>query len=357
MSEEPGTQTKTEPTGLGVYRQSDAPAPVGAIEVIGAALSLLWLLGAGVFFIVVPSEGQISALAIVMTVIAVVLPVGLIAIAISAARAHRLLRDETSQMKMAVDAMRTAYITGQQGAGTVHAPSASERKLDEVIATQRQIEGQLAELRKATGAGIDPLRPATKNRMTAAPEPATKTMAPVPQTPSSDQPSLALGTPGGADGNPVSVEDFIRAIHFPQSETDKEGFRALRAALRDPSTATLVRAAQDVLTLLSEDGIYMDDFTPDRTRPEVWRRFAAGERGPGVAALGGIRDRSCLALTAGRMRNDAVFRDTAHHFLRRFDTIFSRFAEAATDAEIAALSETRTARAFMLIGRVTGTFD
>ena len=133
MSEEPGTQTKTEPTGLGVYRQSDAPAPVGAIEVIGAALSLLWLLGAGVFFIVVPSEGQISALAIVMTVIAVILPVGLIAIAISAARAHRLLRDETSQMKMAVDAMRTAYITGQQGAGTVHAPSASERKLDEVI--------------------------------------------------------------------------------------------------------------------------------------------------------------------------------------------------------------------------------
>ena len=29
----------------------------------------------------------------------------------------------------------------------------------------------------------------------------------------------------------------------------------------------------------------------------------------------------------------------------------------ATDAEIAALADTRTARAFMLLGRVTGIFD
>jgi hypothetical protein len=34
-----------------------------------------------------------------------------------------------------------------------------------------------------------------------------------------------------------------------------------------------------------------------------------------------------------------------------------RFEETASDEEIGALSETRTARAFMLLGRVTGTFD
>ena len=33
------------------------------------------------------------------------------------------------------------------------------------------------------------------------------------------------------------------------------------------------------------------------------------------------------------------------------------FAANATDAEISALSDTRTARAFMLLGRVAGTFD
>lgn len=121
--------------------------------------------------------------------------------------------------------------------------------------------------------------------------------------------------------------------------------------------AKIIRAAQDVLTLLSQDGIYMDDLTPERARPELWRRFAQGERGRPLAALGGIRDRSSLALSAARMRQDTIFRDAAHHFLRQFDRTLAEIEQTATDAEIAALSETRTARAFMLLGRVSGVFD
>ncbi|MFC3118492.1 hypothetical protein ACFOHS_10540 [Jhaorihella thermophila] len=101
----------------------------------------------------------------------------------------------------------------------------------------------------------------------------------------------------------------------------------------------------------------MDDLRPDMARPEIWRRFAQGARGREVAALGGIRDRSSLALTAGRMKQDPIFRDAAHHFLRRFDKTFTEFEQTATDAEITALADTRTARAFMLLGRVAGTFS
>lgn len=57
------------------------------------------------------------------------------------------------------------------------------------------------------------------------------------------------------------------------------------------------------------------------------------------------------------MKQDTIFRDAAHHFLRRFDKMFTQFAETASDSEISELSETRTARAFMLLGRVAGTFD
>jgi hypothetical protein len=70
-----------------------------------------------------------------------------------------------------------------------------------------------------------------------------------------------------------------------------------------------------------------------------------------------VRDRSSLALTAGRMREDPVFRDAAHHFLRTFDRAFQEFERNASDSDLADLSDTRTARAFMLFGRVTGTFD
>ena len=158
-------------------------------------------------------------------------------------------------------------------------------------------------------------------------------------------------------GPPLSREDFIRAMNFPETAEDEEGFAALRKALRDRQAAQLVQASQDVLTLLSQDGIYMDDLRPDMARPEIWRRFAGGERGRAIAALGGIRDRSSLALTAGRMKQDPIFRDAAHHFLRRFDKMFAEFEKDATDAEISDLSNTRTARAFMLLGRVAGIFD
>ncbi len=92
-------------------------------------------------------------------------------------------------------------------------------------------------------------------------------------------------------------------------------------------------------------------------RPEIWRQFAQGARGREIAALGGVRDRAALALASARMKQDPIFRDAAHHFLRRFDQMFSEFAEDASDSELSALSETRTARAFMLLGRVAGTFD
>jgi hypothetical protein len=76
-----------------------------------------------------------------------------------------------------------------------------------------------------------------------------------------------------------------------------------------------------------------------------------------VAILGGIRDRSSLALAAGRMRQDTIFRDSAHHFLRKFDQAFSAFEKDASDLEIVSLTDTRSARAFMLLGRVTGIFS
>ena len=101
----------------------------------------------------------------------------------------------------------------------------------------------------------------------------------------------------------------------------------------------------------------MDDLRPDMARPEIWRQFAQGGRGRAVAGLGGVRDRTSLALTSARMKQDPIFRDAAHHFLRRFDQTFAEFEAEASDAEISALGETRTARAFMLLGRVAGTFN
>ena len=111
------------------------------------------------------------------------------------------------------------------------------------------------------------------------------------------------------------------------------------------------------MTLLAGQDLYMDDLQPSPPDPAVWRRFAEGARGGNAASLGGIHDQSALQIVSGILRGDEIFRDAAHHFLRQFDTAISRLVPQLDDAEIEVLAQTRSARAFMLLGRVAGIFD
>ncbi len=312
-------------------------------ETVAAALCLIWIAAVTVYLLFSPAEQ--GTLGLVMTALVVFLPIALIWVAVMTARSVRALRDEAERLQASVDAMRNAYIAQQQAGAAGIKPSV-ERKLDEIVAAQRQTEHALATFSTRRDPGLS------------VPSADRKAALALPRKSDGDeQPALALGTPAEDLRAPLSVGDFVKALNFPENADDRAGFRALRLALEDRATSKLIRAAQDVLTLLSQDGIYMDDLKPDRARPEVWRRFAQGERGRAIASLGGVRDRSSLALTASRMREDTVFRDAAHHFLRQFDRTFQEFERHASDQEVADLAETRTARAFMLFGRVTGTFD
>ena len=171
----------------------------------------------------------------------------------------------------------------------------------------------------------------------------------------SDQASLALAAPAG-EAVDIGHDELIRALHFPEDEHDSDGFAALRRALGNHATAELIRSAQAVLTGLALEGIYMDRLTPEPPRAEIWRAFAGGERGPVVAAMGGLRDRSCLALSAARMRSDLEFREAVHRFLRAFERCLRAFEPDAGDDQLIRLADTRSGRAFMLLGRVSGVF-
>jgi len=311
------------------------------VEIIAAVLSVAWLGGAALWFIALaPGPGAAGqALDFVIVLIAVFMPVAMLWLGVTTARASRTVRDESARLRASIDSIREAWLAQDRSLGSTVDKTVAQ-KLDEIVAAQRKTETALATFSSVRTP--EPPRPVPP--------------APPPPDTSSGQVVLPLGTQAEDMAPPLARADFIRALNFPENPEDKSGFSALRRALRDRPTAQLVRAAQDVLTLLAQDGIYMDDLRPDRARPEIWRRFAAGERGRAIAALGGIRDRSSLALTAARMKQDTIFRDAAHHFLRLFDRMVSDFAETATDAELSDLADTRTARAFMLLGRITGTF-
>lgn len=334
------SEPEDKPHDLGLYAPHAGAGGVAATEWVAVALCVVWVLAVGAYVWQAPAGTE--PLGLVLTLLVVFLPISLIWAAATTLRSVRSLRAEAARLQATVEAMRAAYVSSQQGGLK---PSV-EKKLNEIAQSAKQTETAVATFTsRRDGALVVPS--ADRKAAFAAPKP----------DPAAEQPALALGTPAEDLRAPLANGDFIRALQFPESPDDKEGFRSLRAALEDRNTAKLIRAAQDVLTLLSQEGIYMDDLKPDRARPELWRKFAAGEKGRAISALGGVRDRSSLALTAGRMREDPIFRDAAHHFLRTFDRCFQEFEKGASDAELSELAETRTARAFMLFGRVTGTFD
>ncbi len=329
---------------------AQTPVPAGSSEQLSGVewaaliLSGVWLLAATLFFVVLGTGMREGALGLVLTALVIFLPVAMIWVAAIAARTARIMREESARLHAAIEGIRQAYITQAKAQKPqAGADMSVARKLDEIAAAQRKTETALA-----TFSSTRPQPVAPPPARTAAVRPAAREDAQV---------ALPLGTPAEDMLPPLERSDFIRALNFPETAEDKAGFASLRRALKDRPTAQLIQAAQDVLTLLSQDGIYMDDLRPDMARPEIWRNFAGGARGRAIAALGGIRDRSSLALAAARMKSDPIFRDAAHHFLRRFDQMFSSFAESADDHDISDLSNTRTARAFMLLGRVAGTFD
>jgi len=332
MAQDPGTPTPDP----GLATPPEAGRQAWVTEIVAGLLSVVWVVAVLAYILASPPGDDVQTLGLVMTLLIVFLPLALIWVAVITLRSVRDLRAEAARLQTAVDAMRVSYVqTASQMQAAAIKPSV-EKKLDEIAATFSS----------------------RRDSALTVPSADRKAALAVPKTdPEAEEPRLALGTPAEDIRPPLSVADFIRALHFPESPDDKEGFRALRLALEDRTVAKLIRAAQDVLTLLSQEGIYMDDLKPEMARPDVWRRFAAGERGRAIAALGGIRDRSSLALTAARMREDTIFRDAAHHFLRTFDKTFAAFERNASDAELADLGDTRTARAFMLFGRVTGVFD
>lgn len=309
-------------------------------EAISVAIAVTWMVVVGIFFwLLPPSENPdagFDALRRILMFVAIFMPVGLIWVAAIAARSSRALRDEIYRLQVAVDGLRQTQL----------AQHAIQSLPQQSVETVREASGESQAALSPPVSGFTSRREVSRLIVPRA----------APQAPI-DQPAFELGLQTEETAPPLERRDLIQALHFPNDEHDTEGFAALRRALRDRSARRLVQASQDVLTLLSQDGIYTDDLHPDPISADLWRRFAKGERGKTMERLGAIREHAAIASAAGRMREDTIFRDAVHHFLRRFDEMLVTFEEHATDTDLLALAETRTARAFMLLGRATGTFD
>jgi len=227
------------------------------------------------------------------------------------------------------------------------------RPLDRLIIGQSRIETALQRLVAEPRAAVAPaVAPARAEAPADAPAPVAATAA-VAKAP-------AAGTEDvGEDGPPEGLAwgDLVRALDFPRDADDREGFRALKLVLRHPGLAQMLQAAEDVLNLLSQEGVYVNDLAMDPVDPAAWRRYMAGVRGPEVDGVGGIRNPGALETARRLVASDSIFGDSALFFRRRFDAMLAEFAAKATDAELIEFVGTRSGRAFMLLLRLNRSLD
>jgi hypothetical protein len=221
------------------------------------------------------------------------------------------------------------------------------RPLDRLIIGQSRIEAALQRLAAE--------RPAAQPGFADAPAAAAPVAPAVPAPPDRGTPDAEPAP--GAEAAPPTWPELVRALDFPRDADDREGFRALKAALRHPALAQMLQAAEDVLNLLSQEGVYVDELPMDPVDPAAWRRFIAGVRGPEIAAVAGIRDPQALDTARRLTASDSIFRDSALFFQRRFDGVLAEFAAGARDAELIELAGTRSGRAFMLLARLNRSLD
>lgn len=301
-------------------------------EMAGAAAGLLWLIIVALSMWL--GDGESGG--IVQTVV-IVVPVVLIGLFVMGQRSVMRLEGEVAALHATVETLRIGLMQERQS--------------------------------RSAGVGVDPaqraqpapLPPQPSGPVNPAPEvpyegPARAAPPPAVIRRLEEQKGLAASLTEQEQEAPLDLVDLVFALNFPENEDDITGFAALRRALRNRHARTLIQSAQDILTLLSQDGIYMDDLRPDYVHYDIWRAFARGGRGAQIDGIMAINDDALLNRARARMREDTIFRDTAQHFLRLYDRMLTDFDPAADDEIMAAMSETRTARAFMLLGTVAGTF-
>ncbi|MBL4873846.1 MAG: hypothetical protein JKY41_10755 [Rhodobacteraceae bacterium] len=313
--------------------------------IVAMILSIVWVLlvaayGAGYFGLLgdIAEPRDAVFLEVIFFLIVLILPTAFVWLGSALIRRTFQIQDEARRLERELRDLRTGGKKPSQNG--VSQPRIKDNRVETLQHRVTALTNQIKQM-ETTITSVRQMQAAMQTQAT----PGNVASEPVPEA----------SSPKAAD-RIMDWSDLLRALDFPRDEKDAEGFRALRLAKKDESTGQLLRAAEDILNLLAQEGIYMDDLRPDIAPAYDWRMFAEGTRGTDASTVGGIIAPEAMERIKSREERDQIFRDTSLHFLRRFDIMLKNFTEGASDAQIQLLADTRTGRAFMLLGRAAGMF-
>ena len=329
--------------GLGIYgKQNKSNSTV--IDIITILISLLWVIFS-VFFLTFERDqtyNEFGNIGFLLNCFAVFIPIVVLVTFSIVLKTSAKLKSEVLKLQTEIDAMRRTYVTQQQVSGLTVKPGI-EKKLNEIEAAQKKTQSEMAKFstRRESNDFLYEKVAIIKNA------PSFK----------KNEPLLPLDVQEVVESSSILIDDFIKAADLPDSANDEEGLGALKRALQDRDLAKLLHATQDSLKILSQEGIYIDALDVKPGEITLWRDFGKGKRGKKLSGIINFSNKDILEEANLRFKTDTVFKDVVHHFLRQFDSVFTEFNNNASDDDISDFSTTRTAKTFLILAFITGTFE
>ena len=155
------------------------------------------------------------------------------------------------------------------------------------------------------------------------------------------------------ESEPLTWDLILKALNFPEDKNDHLGFLALNTARKNNSISELLRVSEDLLKLIAQDGIYLDDLKIEPPEVKSWLNFLRPDQNHTNIRLNCVGiDREINKLKS-RIKSDAIFRDTSLMLMRRFDLLLRDRFETASDNQIFKIAETRSGKAFLIVGKLS----
>ena len=158
------------------------------------------------------------------------------------------------------------------------------------------------------------------------------------------------------NNDPLTWELILKALHFPKDEHDLIGFSALKIVRKNNAFSKLLQVSEDFLNLIAQDGIYLDDLKIEPPPIEAWLSFISINQNRNKRRLNCVGIDRQIKRLKSRIKTDAIFRDTSLMLMRRFDVLLRDHLKLANDDQIFKIAETRTGKAFLIVGKLSDSF-
>ena len=110
------------------------------------------------------------------------------------------------------------------------------------------------------------------------------------------------------------------------------------------------------MTLLSQNGVYLDDHDFSPLDSKIWINFIRDENNSKNKSLICSGHEKLIEILEKTEIEDIIFKDAMLTFLRRFDQFLRHRSKNASDENLFHLSFTRSGKAFILIGKLYKVF-